>query len=255
MKTAGLSETKNPFEKISNLCSYLHVSDLRILSEPDFLVNYRSVISEKEMKNIVNSRAWLQTALNLSKDIKTKPFNCGNLKASLSEIRGMTIQEPEVFIPRLREIFSECGVAFVILPHLKNSGINGAVKWINSDRALLAVNNRGLDADKFWFSLFHEIKHVLQQKVKAVFVMADVTDMTDLDSKYEKEADKFAADFLIPPSEYKKFSPTKFTTDGEIIEFAESIGIHPSIVAARMQHDKIIPQNRCSGLKKKYHIL
>ncbi len=252
---AGLKKTGNHHERISNLCGYLYVSDLRILAEPDFLVNYRTAVSEVQLKNIVNSRAWIQSAINLSKDIDVKPFDCEKLKVSLPVLRDMTIQEPEVFIPRMREIFSECGVAFVLLPYLKNSGISGAVKWINGSRVVLAMNNRGVDADKFWFSLFHEIKHVLQQKVKTVFVMSSTAEMMDMDSKYEVDADKFASDFLIPPSEYKRFAPTKYTTDREIIEFAASIGIHPAIVAGRMQHERIIPENRCSGLKTKYHII
>ena len=81
--------------------------------------------------------------------------------------------------------FSECGVAFVLLPHLKNSGVNGAVKWVNPSRVVLAMNNRGLDADKFWFSLFHEIKHVLQQKIKTVFVSSNGVQMQELNEELE----------------------------------------------------------------------
>ena len=50
----------------------------------------------------------------------------------------------------------------------------------------------------------------------------------------------------------KQFSPNRYTTDEEIVAFAKSIGIHPGIVAGRLQHEKIIPPNRCSHLKEKY---
>lgn len=152
----------------------------------------------------------------------------------------------------MREIFSECGVAFVLLPNLKNSGINGAVKWVNSDRVVLAMNNRGLDADKFWFSLFHEIKHVLQQKIKTVFISASTKELMELDNTLERDADAFASNYLISNAQMKQFSHNKYTTDEEIVAFAKSIGIHPGIVAGRLQHEKIIPPNRCSHLKEKY---
>ena len=71
------------------------------------------------------------------------------------------------------------------MPHLKNSGVNGAVKWVSEDRVVLAMNNRGLDADKFWFSLFHEIKHVLQQKIKTVFISSTVEEMMDINNNLE----------------------------------------------------------------------
>lgn len=222
--------------------------------KPDFLVNYRTGINEVNEKNIVNSRAWVQTAINFSQNIKTEAYNASKLKSYLSEIRNMTVQSPNDFLPRMRSIFAECGIAFVLLPNLKNSGVNGAVKWINEDRVVLAMNNRRLDADIFWFSLFHEIRHVLQKKTKTTFISCSENEMIEVNKQLEDDADNFAANFLIPPLELKRFAPTKYTSDEEIISFANSIGIHPGIVAGRLQHDGIIAANRCRELKEKYHM-
>ena len=251
---AGLPVSKTIREKVVNLCGYLKISDLRIMLEPDFLVNYRTGISNVNEKNLINSKAWLQTAINFSKKIETEPYDAERLKSYLPELRSMTVKKPEEFLPRMRNIFAQCGVAFVLLPHLKNSGVNGAVKWINDERVVLAINNRGLDADKFWFSLFHEIKHVFQRKIKTVFVSYNEKEMIDANSQLEEDADNFATNFLISPTEIRKFAPTRYTSDEEIIEFANSIGIHPGIVAGRLQHEKILPPNRCSKLKEKYII-
>lgn len=254
VKVANLPATRSIQEKVSNLCKYFMISNLQILAQPDFLVNFRTGISNVEEKNLINARAWIQTAMNFAQNIPTNIFDADKLKAALSELRGMTIKSPVEFLPRMREIFAECGVAFVLLPNLKNSGINGAVKWVNNNRVVLAMNNRGLDSDKFWFSLFHEIKHVLQQKLKTVFISANTSEMLELDNTLEKEADEFASNYLISKTQMKQFSPSKYTTDEEIIAFAKLIGIHPGIVAGRLQHDKIIPPNRCAHLKEKYVI-
>ena len=250
----GLPSARSINDKVVNLCKFFKVADLRIMLEPDFLVNFRSSSSYSSEKNIINSRAWIQTAINISKNINTKPYNAEKLKGYLPELRGMTVKQPEEFLPRMREIFWECGIAFVLLPHLKNSGVNGAVKWVTEDRVVLAMNNRGLDADKFWFSLFHEIKHVLQQKIKRVFISSTVEEMMDINSSLETEADKFAMNYLIAPADLKKLAPSRYTSDDEIIEFAKTIGIHPGIVAGRLQHEGIVAQNRCSKLKEKYVI-
>lgn len=249
----GLPSTKDIREKISNLCGYLNISDLRILLQPDFLVNFRSGITSTSEKNIINSRAWIQTAMNLAKDVFTQPYNPSKLKSYLPELRAMTLQKPEAFYPRMKEIFAECGVAFVLLPHLKNSGVNGAVKWVNEDRVVLAMNNRGLNADKFWFSLFHEIKHVFQHKTKTTFI-SSMKEMKDMNDKLEEEADTFAKDYLIPPAKFNQFAPTKYTSDNEIIAFAKTIGIHPGIVVGRLQHEEILPPNRGAKLKENYVI-
>lgn len=255
VKLVNLPVARTVREKIDNLCSFFRIADLRILRQNDFLVNFRTGIATVEDKNIINSRAWLQTALNVAARIETAPFNADKLKAYIPEIRTMTLQDPDVFLPRLREIFSECGVAFVLLPYLKNSGINGAVKWINQDRVVLAMNDRRLNADTFWFSLFHEIKHVLQQKTKTVFVSSSKQEMKAMDEKLEEEADIFAQNTLIPIRDYRQFAPSKYTSDAEIIAFAKKIGIHPGVVAGRLQHDHIIAPNRCSSLKQQYKIV
>lgn len=238
--------------KISCLCEYFHISNLNILMDRDFLVSFRSVLKNTNEKNMINSRAWIQTSINISNSIVAEPFSAEKLRYYLPELRSMTVKTPEVFIPRMRDIFSECGVVFVLLPHLKNSGVNGAVKWINDERVLLAMNNRGRDADVFWFSLFHEIRHVLQQKVKTVFISSSISDMMVIDKEWEEDADKFAADYLIRPSDYKKLIHSENISDEKIVDFADSIGIHPGIVVGRLQHDGIIPYNRGSKLKVKY---
>ncbi len=250
----GLPIARNINDKVANLCKFFKVADLRIMLQPDFLVNFRSSSSCNSEKNIINSRAWIQTAMNISKSIETKSYNAEKLKEYLPELRSMTVKKPEEFLPKMREIFAECGIAFVLLPHLKNSGVNGAVKWVSEDRVVLAMNNRGLNADKFWFSLFHEIKHVFQQKIKTVFISSTVEEMMDINNNLELEADKFAMKYLSSPADYKRLAPTRYISDEEIVEFAKSIAIHPGIVAGRLQREGIIAQNRCSKLKEKYMI-
>lgn len=252
VEVANLPPTKDIREKVGNLCKYLKVSNLNILTKQDFLINFRTGISKMEEKNMINARAWVQTAINISNNIHTSKFDANKLRKALPELREMTLEKPEDFLPRMREIFSECGVAFVQLPYLKNSGINGAVKWVNSEKVVLAMNNRGLDADKFWFSLFHEIKHVLQRKIKTVFISSSTKELMEFDNALEREADEFASNYLISNAQMKQFSPDRYTTDEKIIEFAKTIRIHPGIVAGRLQHEQIISQSRCSKLKEKY---
>lgn len=255
VRVANLPNTRNRMEKIANLCKFFCISNLQVLKEPDFLVNYRTGISAVEEKNMINAQAWLQTAINFANSSQVEKFSAEKLRKSLSEIRSMTIQEPEVFLPRLKEIFAECGVIFVLLPHLKNSGINGAVKWFPGERVMLAMNDRRCYADTFWFSLFHEIRHILQQKHKMVFISGNGQEREQWESALEREADEFASNYLIPLNVYQEFCKESYITDAQICRFAEEIGIHPGIVAGRLQHDKKIALNRCSQLKVKYQIL
>lgn len=78
--------------------------------------------------------------------------------------------------------------------------------------------------------------------------------MEDINDKLEIEADKFAMNYLISPADYKRLALTRYISDDEIVEFAKNTGIHPGIVAGRLQHEGVIAQNRCSKLKEKYVI-
>lgn len=195
-KVAGLPVVKNSREKAANLCRYFMVSDLRILAEPDFLVNFSAEKGVAETEGIMNSRAWIQTAINLAKELKTEPYQAEKLRARLPKLKEMQLPHSEISLAEMQAVFAECGVAFVVLPQLKKSGVNGAVKWVSSDRVVLAMNKEETDENRFRFLLFHEIKHVLQQKVKTVFVHTTVAEMQSLNAELEEEADRFAMKYL-----------------------------------------------------------
>lgn len=52
-------------------------------------------------------------------NIQTAPINIKGLIDIIPEIRKMTVQEPQEFCPKLKDMLAECGIALVFLPHLK----------------------------------------------------------------------------------------------------------------------------------------
>lgn len=252
IKNAFLPQASSLEEKVKNLKAFFKISDLRLYTEEKFMASFRTTVSNISVKNIVNSNAWLQTAIYVGADMEVDAFDEKKLKSYLSEIRSMTVKSPEAFMPRLREIFKSCGVAFVILPALKNCGVNGVVKWFDN-RVVLAINDRFSYADAFWFTLFHEIKHVLQKKIKKIIVRGESEN--EEYKELEEDANKFASDKLIPPSDFEKFVKNNFFTNTSIINFAREQNIHPGIVVGRLQHEKIIPHSYFSDLKEKYKII
>jgi HTH-type transcriptional regulator/antitoxin HigA len=255
VKNRLLPEVKSKVEKVMQLCTFLKVSDLQILKRRDLLASFRTTVTSVTDKNVINANVWLQTALNKGLAMKVAPFDEKKLKAHIKEIRSMTLQEPNEFLPRLCEIFNECGVAFVLLPALKNCGINGVVKWYD-DKVVLALNDRFKYADAFWFSLFHEIKHVFQKKKTKVIINCN-DDLLELDEEFEKEADDFATETLIPKDDYNSYFDDKgrYISKGDVERFAKYVGIHPGIVVGRLQHDKRIAHSSMMDLRQKYTIV
>ncbi len=252
--------TRITAEKVQELQRYFKVSSLRVLSQRDFLVQYRTSVPEVTDINVMNANAWVQTAINIGLQADVKPYDKKKLTAAIPEIRSMTVQEPKKFYPRLKELLAGCGVALVLLPNLKNCGVNGAVKWLGRDKVVLALNDRRKYADTFWFALFHELGHVLQQRIKVLLVSEKNKEGLETDAliqRLEAEADAFSRDTLIPKDDYDRFlksNPCGFTAQG-IRTFAVQINILPGIIVGRLQQDKHLPyRTTLNNLKIKYMI-
>lgn len=253
-----IEPARNIEDKVRILQNYFKVASLGVLQEKDFLVQFRTAINVVKDINIINANAWVQTAINIGTEMKVKTFDKNKLNSKLYEIRNMTLQEPEFFIPYLKNIFSECGIAFVLLPNLKNCGINGAVKWVSKDKVVLALNDRRKFADSFWFALFHELGHVMQQRIKMLIISSEKNDLqeSELTDRLEAQADEFSQNILIPVKDFEDFVQNKDFTDKQVlIEFANKINIHPGIIVGRLQRERLLAYNsKLNELKVKYYI-
>lgn len=102
---------------------------------------------------------------------------------------------------------------------------------------------RGKYADRFWFSLFHEISHILEGHI----YQKDGTSEED-----ERLADIMAAEILIPSGKIEEFYLEGDYSIRSIENFADDIQVSPDIVIGRLQHDKKIRQNQLNQYKRKY---
>jgi HTH-type transcriptional regulator/antitoxin HigA len=135
------------------------------------------------------------------------------------------------------------GVVVVFVPEVKGCRISGAAWWAGPSRAVLALSDRYKKDDYFWFTFFHEAAHLLLHSKKETFV----DDGAD-DDMLEDEANKFAADFLIPPDRAQQLA--SLSSDRDVEVFANEIGIAPGIVVGRLQHDGMWGWNRGHRLKR-----
>jgi len=194
--------------------------------------------------------SWLRMGELLAQKIPCKPFDRARLEASLDEIRAMTIMRPEEFQEKLTKLFAGCGVALVIVPHFPGTKAHGATFWLGYDKAVLMLTIRGRWADIFWFSLFHELGHILLHNRRETFIESE-TASPDFEEQ-EREADAFAADQLIPPADYERFVKHGDFYPKSVARFARELGIDAGIVVGRLQHDDLLPPNWGNKLRTRY---
>lgn len=252
----GLVEkVKNALQKIENLCRIFKVTNLEEFRESDILLNCRNATSNFKEENFINARLWVESAIKISENIEVEKFNKEKLLEYIPKIKELITASKDEIVPRLKQIFTECGVIFVIMPPLKNSNINGAVKWINNEKVILVMNGNKM-SDIFWFSLFHEIKHILQEKIKLILIASNVnsTEISDeFERELELEADNFARESLIPTKEFDSFTEEYNFSKESIILFSQNQKVSPGIVIGRLQKEGLLPyKTTLNSLKDRY---
>lgn len=237
-KLGHVKVTRNRLERVRELHSYLGVTSLQnVGGVRRYAVAYRRSNSNKHTPSPEALISWLRIGEKTGQETDCPVFNHDSLKASLSTIRSLTQEAPEEFEPKLRGILANAGVVLVLCPHLPKTYAHGATFWLGKDKAVLMMTIRGKWADIFWFSLFHEIGHILLHGTNKTFIEFDGGDTEN--EKQEDEADKFARDTLIPQDKYKAFVKESAGSvyDSATLRFARSIGVHAGIVVGRLQHD------------------
>lgn len=170
---------------------------------------------------------WIRIGeLEAQQNPPSQPTDVTLFKERLPSIRALTIKPPNEFIPALKSICRECGVIILFIPELPRLPWYGATRWLNQT-AVIMLNIRGKSEDKFWFSLFHEISHVILHDKDQLLI----NDGNNED-KREKEANDFAANILF--GEKRHLIPT-LDSQKKLLSFANSIGIAPGIVAGQYQ--------------------
>ena len=235
-------------EKIIELRKILGVASLEKFSSFNNQVSYRNT-REFTTKSIVNSNIMLELASKKARDTTTTKLNRRKLERSLPALRKLTRQDPAVFPQHLYDILLDCGVVLVGLPALPNANLNGATKKFGNGSALLLLTDRNKVSDIFWFSLFHEIGHILEND----FSSDDGNG--ELYRRSEERADQFAKDLLIRPEDYQAFVEKGNFDKSDILDFAEAIDIHPSIVLGRLQNEGILSFDRYRELKENYYFV
>jgi HTH-type transcriptional regulator/antitoxin HigA len=239
-KRGWVKSTRKRMEKVVELRRFFGVASLHNLQgvhayAPAFRQSTKTEVSHESLV------AWLRGGTLEAERIDTETFDRAKARTALQALRHLTREEPSIFLPALKEQLASTGIAFVLLPHFPKTYTNGATFWLTPNKAVLMMTIRGSWADIFWFSLFHEIGHILLHDKRHTFLEDGLDDPRW--KKQEEEADEFAQKTLIPPATWRTFVKAGHFSATNIASFADEIDIAPGIVVGRLQHDGLLPLN------------
>lgn len=238
-----LPKTRNRTKQVAHLLVFFGVGSLHKVpvAEP---AAYRLSRTRRAQPEAL--AAWLRKGELEAQKIEAEPFNEKRLRDFVPELRRLTTKPPEMFEPYVKKALAECGVALVLLPHLPKAYAHGATRWLSPEKALVQLSLRGKWADIFWFSLFHELGHVLLHGRRQVYIAGGEQD------EYERGADRFASDQLISPDDYEAFLSKGDLSEAGVVAFAKEQGIHPGIVVGRLQHSGHLSHSRLNHLRTRF---
>jgi HTH-type transcriptional regulator/antitoxin HigA len=168
---------------------------------------------------------WLALAERHHDELRDLPaFDRAGLEAQIAALRSLTAAEDlSAAIAEARGRLGGVGVILCFIPAVPGLGIHGATRWLNG-RPIIQLSLLWKGDDQLWFTLFHEIGHVLLHGDKELYLNGD-------QSTAEDEANAYAADLLIPPAFADRLPAARDV--GAVTALADELGVAPSIVLGR----------------------
>lgn len=186
--------------------------------------------------NYVNT--WIELGRKIASEIKVADFNKEGLKNFASNIKNYSTKDNGV-IEIVKEL-KELGVRLIFLPHFSKTRVDGAVFWIDKNPVIL-MSLRYDRIDNFYFTLVHEIGHiVLHGDDDNNNFFDDTNSIDNSGNEKEKEANKFAQENLVSPELINELKKIKLLRSSMVVKKSKEVNIHPGIMIGILQHKKLL---------------
>jgi len=177
------------------------------------------------------------------------PFSAATLEKSLQRIRDLNmLADARELVLRLSEELKRAGVLIQFIREIAGMRTYGtSFMTRNNEVAVIQLCLRGRTNDQLWFTLLHEIWHLLCRGNNRGFLIGHSKDEAE-----ERKADEFAQNMLVQKANYQAFISAGVYSAQTIISFAQENHVHAGIVVGRLQHERKIAFNALNHLKVRY---
>lgn len=131
----------------------------------------------------------------------------------------------------VKEALSKKGIHLIYLPHLERTYLDGAALKNDKNEPVIGLTLRFKNVDSFWFTLMHELSHVKLHLSQDNFFLENLENLHN--NEIEDEANLLASKALI---DIQDNILTEISTEREIKAVANSLNIHPDIIAGRVRY-------------------
>ncbi len=177
-------------------------------------------------------------------------FDPDNVDALISGIKSIMCSVKGDPQSQLIALFAQYGIDFSVVHNFRGAPVHGYIARKDDGTYQMVLTIRGAFADIFWFSLFHELGHIVNGDLNkpGSFIDADYSKCNEAEST----ADQFASEALLDPSSYQRFINRADFSYSAIEAYSRGQAIPPYIVIGRLQKDGHIPWSRFTKYKPRY---
>lgn len=192
----------------------------------------KSAKADENLLAIWQSRARSQAEyLCLSEE---RPAFTGLTKENLRKIALLSV-DPQV-VRELPSILADFGIILVYVYALPGMSADGAVFHLRTGHPVIALSLRFPRLDYFWFTLLHELAHIVLHKDKLKEPLFFDVEADEKD-RAEKAANRLAKDSLVDRDSWRSCEPKYDTSERAVRNYAAQEGVHSSIVAGLLRRE------------------
>jgi HTH-type transcriptional regulator / antitoxin HigA len=237
MKKGWLTPTRDLKVLIGEVKAYWTIPDLNFQFLEETVLPYYKKSEAYNQFNASYAATWFQMAKKYSEGINVPAYNKQALEELYKNIFSFTNKQNGILL--FLNSLHACGVKFFVLPHLEKTYLDGAA-FLHNGNPVVVYTARYKRIDNFWFTVAHEIAHVLKHlNDKTPFVLDNFREETT--DKLEYEANALASKHLKHIEILEFLEPFfSYLSVDRIEECSRALHIHPAIIIGALAFNKKI---------------
>jgi len=187
--------------------------------------------------NAAYAYTWYHKAMQTAPKYQVAEYKREALIALYNQLNEYTLLENgyNLFIKKL----NEAGVIFFVLPHLQKTYLDGAA-FFSGSNPVIVYTGRYKRIDNFWFTVAHEIGHILNHlNTPDTFFVDNFND--EERNELEEDANQLASCQLKHEEIFTYLKPKlNYLSAQAIKDCSDNLHIHPAVIIGKLAHDKTI---------------
>ena len=198
---------------------------------------FRTGLNIEDLSNDIALVAWRARIVDLAQSIKGQidsKYSSLDFKWLVDLVQLSRFEDGPL---RAKKLLLEKGIVLVVEPQIQGLKLDGAAFLVNGT-PIIALTLRYDRIDNFWFTLLHELGHIIYHFHMGLSVgFFDDIDKNDIE-EIEEEANDFASELLIPEEIWRTSAARISKSEQPILKLAEELNIHPAIIVGRVRRER-----------------